>query len=430
MAGDGGGMMSRWTRKALLWASLLGMIASMIGAKVLPAQAQPPTGLGANPFVNLFPALRTAPAPEWLRLGTRLTYYSIVGNIPGGKHRYVKDPAGRFRDPLTGERYRQVPAEGSRGVSGHGYTQVNVVLLNSAVALLDLRIYGITGTSGPPVIFSEGGAVGLPGAGGDFWLNPDALRGLAGANSSALQIFLGPYQIKGRPYEALWVHSGTDTWVYDHSTGVLLHGSTGAQRDIRGPLLPSDSRQGAMFISQNTLLDMRTTNLPWASESAPDWVARVRVLRYQGSAGVHVPGSPFLPQPISATYERRDGGANWAHYRQTIIQNAPAGLPPNTAQAELVFGPAQLGGLWIAPRALAQLRSGQIVDTDPVTGVTASVGPIGRIPSGRVAVTITESGAGEQIDYAYDASSGMLLSVHTFNRVLNAETQMSLVSAQ
>src|SRR5262249_28409633 len=96
----------------------------------------------------------------------------------------------------------------------------------------------------------------------------------------------------------------------------------------------------------------------------------------------------------------------------------------------LVFGPAQLGGLWIAPRALAQLRSGQILDRDPVTRVTASVGRIGPIPSGRVAVTITESGAGEQIDYAYDASSGMLLSVHSFIRVLNYETQMSLVSAQ
>jgi hypothetical protein len=271
----------------------------------------------------------------------------------------------------------------------------------------------------------------LPGAGGDFWLNPGVLRGLSTANSSSLKIFLGPYQINGRRYKTVWVHSGGATWVYDADTGVLLHsGTEGRGADIQGPLAPGDSRQGATLIGQNTLVDIHTTNLPWASAGAPDWVARVKLLRYQGSAGLHVPGSPVFPTPISTTSERQGGGANWARYRQTTIQSGMAGIPPNTAQVERVFGPAELGGLWIAPRALAQLRSGQILDTDPVTRVTASVGRIGRIPSGQVAVTITESGAGEQIDYVYDANDGVLLSVHTFDRVLNAETQMSLVSAQ
>lgn len=424
--------MTRWTRKVFVWASLVGMMASLIGVDLYRAQAQPVTGLDANPFLDLFPSLRTAPAPDWVQPGTRLTYYSIAGSTAGGKHRYIEDPQGNWRDPMTGKHYRQEQvAGGGSGVSGHGYTQINIALLNRAVALLDVRSYGITGTSGPPVILSQAGAIGLPGAGGDFWLNPSVLRGLAGVNSTNLKIFLGPYQINGRRYKGVWIHSGAATWVYDTSTGVLLHsGSEGHGADIQGPLARGDSRQGATFIGQNTLVDMRTTHLPWAFAGAPDWVARVRVLRYQGSAGVHVPGSPMFPTPISTTYERRDGGANWVRYRQTVVQAAPSGLPPNTAQAELVFGPAQLGGLWIAPRALAQLHSGQILDADPVTRVTASVGRIGRIPSGRVAITITESGAGEQIDYAYDANSGMLLSVHTFNRVLNAEIQMSLVSAQ
>lgn len=423
--------MRRWSPKALSWASALALIGALLGSGPDYGDAQPVAPQDAIPFATLFPALRTAPAPGWLRQGTRLTYYSIAGSIAGGKHRYIEDPSGNWVDPTTGKHYRQVQIGGAAGgVSGHGYTEVNVALLTGAVAVLEVRSYGLRGPNSAPVIFTEGGAVGLPGAGGDFWMNPDVLRRLGTGNSSTLKILRGPYEINGRQYSAVWIDSGGATWVYDVNTGILLHSSTAGQgASIQGPLAQGDTRQGATLIAQNTLVGVRTTKLPWAFAAAPDWVARITVLRYQGTVALHVPGSPAFPTPVSATFEREAGGANWARYRQLIMQGG-AGGPTTSAQTEMAFGPALLDGLWIAPNALAGLRSGQILDTDPVTHVTASVARIGPISQGHVGVIISESSTGEVIEHVYDASTGMLVVAHTWDRVLNAETQLKLVSAR
>jgi len=116
-----GGTMKRSNRKVLVWANLLALTALLIGAGVAAVPAQPVTGFDTSPFLTLFPGLRTAPAPGWLRQGTRLTYYSIAGSIAGGKHHYIEDPGGRWVDPRTGKHYRQEQVGGAGGgVSGDG----------------------------------------------------------------------------------------------------------------------------------------------------------------------------------------------------------------------------------------------------------------------------------------------------------------------
>lgn len=431
-----GRLMNRTGRGACWWVAVAVIATASSQASQELARAQPVAGPDANPFVTLFPALRTAPAPEWLRQGTRLTYYSAAASVAGGPHQYNEDPeclkrnppppGGCWKDPVTGQTYQQ---QDIASPAGHGYTQVNVALLDRSVAVLDVRSYGIVGTNGPVELLRQFGAVGLPGAGGDFWLHPSVLRGVAEVNSPTMKILRGPYNINGRQYSSIWIQTGGQTWVYDLQSGLLLHSSASGQgAAIQGPVARGESRQGASILSQNTLVNVRTTNLPWGAAAAPDWVTRARILRYQGSAAVHVPGSPAFPTPIYATFERLGGGPNWVRYRETTTQGGSGGIPPYTAQIDRVFGPAELGGLWIAPRALGQLRTGQVVDTDPVTRVTASVGQFGRTPQGRVTVAITEVGVAHRIEYIYDAASGLLRFSRSFDQVLNAETQMRLVS--
>jgi hypothetical protein len=390
-----------------------------------------------NIFLDLLPGLKTAPAPAWLQPGTRITYFSAAASIAAASTKLVEDPSGKWEVTYpdgSKKHFREEDISGT-GQAGAGYTVLSVVYLDRSVAVMEFRSYAMLTYGGPSTLARTAGAVGIPGAGSDFWMHPAVLAQATGLQlGGELRVFRMGYALRGKQYRVIRFQGKNSSWNYEETLGILFRSTTTAEQTVMVPPAgtsgPVTQQVGQSLIAQTTFVDMRTTHLPWASESAPDWVARVRVLRYQGSMGVHVPGSPFFPQPISATYERQDGGANWARYRQTFVQKAPPGLPPVTTQVPLVFGPAQLGGLWIAPRALAQLRNGQTLDTDPVTRVTASVGRIGPITSGRMAVTITESGPGEQIDYAYDASSGMLLSVHIFHRLLNVETQMSLVSAQ
>ena len=115
------------------------------------------------------------------------------------------------------------------------------------------------------------------------------------------------------------------------------------------------------------------------------------------------------------------GGATWVYDFETgILLHSSTATQGAAIQGPLAQGDSRQGATLIAQNTLVNVR----------TGVTASVGRIGPVAQGRRGVVITESGAGEVIDYLYDAGSGMLLAVHTFDRVLNAETQLRLVAAR
>ena len=177
-------------------------------------------------------------------------------------------------------------------------------------------------------------------------------------------------------------------------------------------------------------MEIRPANLPWASSAAPAWVAQVHTLRYEGTQALRVPGSPAFPIPVSVTFARRYVGLNWARYRETMVTGGMGGVPPSTVQWDRVFGPAQIGGLWIAPQSLAQLRPGQVLDSDRVTKVTTSVGQIARTRAGIDVVHIIEQSDGNRIEYHYDRSSGMLVYANLVDKVLNSQTQIRLVQRQ
>ncbi len=432
--------MVRWSAWCL---GLATAAVALAGLGVTPAQ---PGALGDNnPWVTLLPALRTAPAPGWLRPGMRLTYYSASASIqhdrnvlnpdescdpdkPGYKYKPEDDEDCFEKD---GKWYRRIPNTGRS--SGHGFTEVNVVALDQRVAVVDVRSLNLSEGTGPAVTLGNWGSLELPGAGADWWLNPQVLRGAAGLSAPHLNVRQVRYPLRGRQYNAIWFNlssRGRQAHVYDVDTGVLLHTSTSSTAPPTGVHAKGETPGGATLLSQNTLLGTRTPVIPWALSPAPDWVRQVSVLRYEGSHTAHATGGDPISLPFSTMFQRQAVGVNWVLYLQTTPQNDAMGMPAPPAQGYRVFGSAQFGGLWIPPQGVPPLRQGQVLDDDPVTKTRVSVGSVGRTPQGADVVTITEEGAGQRYDFVYDRASGMLLHFSWTNNVLRTRILLQLTRRQ
>jgi hypothetical protein len=375
--------------------------------------AENPEAALADPsfFVAWLPELRTKPAPAWVQQGTRLTYYAAAASVPGSYHQYVEDEKGEWIDPTTGQRYRQ---EDVQSAAGHGYNEVNVSALNGGVAALSIRAYGLSGMArtSPVTTLTWGGAVGLPGAGSDYWLHPDVLAQVDEVITPSLKVLRMPYVIEGREYASIWMQSigdrGNYTWVYDLESGALLHtASSTTGPPLVGPVAVGEGREGSTFLTHSTLVNIRRPALPWAEGAAPPWIGSINQIDYQGSFSVDVPGSPTIVLGCGLTVERRSSGTDWVRYllARTMWSDV---APPVTEYAERVDGSALVGGIWIPPSGLAQLSAGQELDRDPVTQAVVSVTAVEPTGSG-FTVTIRESGPGEVSDLVYDGENGLLV---------------------
>ena len=145
-------------------------------------------------FVTLLPELRDMPAPTWVAQGSRLTYYASAASVANSYHRYVEDEEGNWVDPTTGDHYRREVIETA---AGHGYTQVDVVALNDSIAALSIRAFGLSDLAldSSVTTLTWGGAVGIPGAGSDYWLHPDVLAQIDEVVTDDLKIVRMPYSI-------------------------------------------------------------------------------------------------------------------------------------------------------------------------------------------------------------------------------------------
>ena len=377
------------------------MLLTLIG---MPGGVRAQPG-GDSPFVTLLPALRNAPAPNWLRLGMRITYYGASASIPGARFYYYQDPEGNWVDP-QGNRFKQgdIPS-----TSGHGFSEYTILSLDRSLVTLEARNYLITDVSGPAVLSSVSGTSGLPGAGGDVWLNALVLRQAIGVRAQGLEAVQVPYRLNGKQYDALWIRSGTPTasltYVFDLNSGLQLHSASATQGGpIAGPQPQGGSNAGSTLLAQSTLANVRTPNVPWASDPAPEWVGRFGVYQYQGGRTTSVPGASSITIPLRVTLQRQHVGPNWATYVMTWEEQYQS-----PAQSVRNYGSAQFTGLWVPPRWLGQLRQGQVLDSDPVTRVTIRVGQVGRTPQGTDVVWLIEGNNARRDEYGYDRASGMLL---------------------
>ena len=381
-------------------AAWCGLLAACLGQGMITPDlpALPAPAYDSNQFVELLPGLRTARAPEWVRPGLRVTYYSSASS-GGGRH----------------------------GSAGHGFTQVNVAAMNPNATVLDVRSYGLQGLemTSPVLLIGGDSAVSVPGAGADWWLNPAVLQqvkeGQYGAEGESVVIRM-PCTVAGKTYNALRFQyecrGSRISYMYDLASGLLLQSNT------------ATGHPGRQMLTHNSFVGLRYLQLPWAAAGRVAWPGTFNVMNYRGTITVLVPGVPATAMPMTAQAQITARGPDWVRHTVTSSFTAMAGMPPNTSVANRVSGLAQIGGVWLPPAALRTLRGGQVIDQDPSTKITTTVSYVGNGPTGAREVVISEVSQVQRLDYAYDLSSGLLVGLYKADTPLYTRTQMRLTGVQ
>lgn len=399
---------ARWPA-CFLWVLIL----TILGLGQAPSPPQPQT---ESHLATFFPAAAGAAAPAWVQPGTRLTYYGGAAIIPDENMCFFRDEGGDWVDE-EGKRYRGEETEGHGGV---GYTQVTVAALDSRSAVLDIRVFGIS----PVSLLTTGCCVGPPGAPGDYWVNPQVLRQIPDQRMGRYRVIRCTYPLAGgKP--AIRFHyqdrSTRYTQVFDLETGALLHSSVGSS-----PTLDQSGR-GGQLIAHCTLIGTRQIQVPWAAAPPPDWTGSIQNIRYQGQEVLAVTGASTQRFPGEGRITVTKRGPGWLRYLLHLAFTGIPGMPPATFDFDRVSGPAQFGGLWIPPGALAALRPGQVLDRDPTTGFVVSVDQSGDM------VIINESGPVQQVLCGYNRATGMLAfldRVDQSSQMIRTQIQLRLAGFQ
>ena len=376
-------------------------------------------GANDSPLLLSWPRLKEYPAPFWLREGVKITYYSAAASIPDTRHLYYRDDKGGWVD-AQGNHYRREETSGS---AGHGYTEVTIAGLDNAGVALDIRSLGITNVNGPIRAIGSFAAVGRPATTGDWWMHPDFLATISDGETDGISVRRMPYIVRGVTYDAIrFQYDRPDAKrasVYDLATGILLYAGTAASGALSGSVTRDLGRGTQGILSQSTFVGYRELSFPWANDPPPAWVRTLRSVSFEGSEAVILPGSPVFPFAVSSVFRVSARGDRWVRYTASDTVASVPGLPPRVSEADRISGAAQFGGIWIPPAALARLRQGQLLDTDPITGSRITVAAVDAST-----VTLQEQASGFTIDLRYDRSTGAMTDLRLNDRTLNQIVEM------
>ncbi|MCC6423363.1 MAG: hypothetical protein IT447_07770 [Phycisphaerales bacterium] len=427
--------MCKWMGGFFVWAVLFGSGGAMAQFGNSPQGNRPSGQLGYeidtdNPSLLIFPGLRTAPAPDWVKPGLRLSFYCASATIPsshvGGM---VQDPTGKWVDPTTGKTYRM---EEGTGAAGHGYNQLEVVSMTDDAVVFEQRFYVFTDISGPVKMVSAVGSTTVPGAAADWWMNPEVLnREIVNLGEQGHKTYRTPYKAAGNQYDAVWINTtaggGSMSYVMDLASGLTLHtGSrTSAASSVTNLNGVPTNVGGYTTLGQTTFVGMRQIQAPWIGMPIPRSFGRMRQLVFEGQSVVTVEGVS-AKMPMQVTIDITGRGPGFVQTKKKVKIDYNGAMPPQENISRGVSGSHQLLPLCIPPQALARLRSGQKIDQDPITKVNTFVSFIGQDPSGNDVVTITEFIANNAVrtDYVYDMTNGILCAVQMTDPPLHTQNTL------
>jgi len=183
--------------------------------------------------------------------------------------------------------------------------------------------------------------------------------------------------------------------VFDEITGVLLY-RIGAQGAADTP------KRGSVI---SNFVSMRQLAPAWTGGSTPAWAAVNAALKYEGTMTVNVgygaPGPPLAVAMLGRITHSAPAGVcvKWETY-----------LSGRKTEERYSLSPAAIpsGGIFLPQAALAALKAGQVLDTDPITGVTVSVAQTPLNIDGKQLRVLVHEGQSFRRLYGYDRQSGML----------------------
>lgn len=377
------------------------------------------------------PALRPGgqaaafPAPDIVKPGLRLTYYLMTGSLSGSVNGFVLDEEGDWVDKRTGRHYSQE----RKGGGSHGLIQPTVVGVAGGMAALSQPFYLWNGDDTTSVYRANLDDLVTAESGGDLWMHPRKQAQMMQAYPWGVQNAPGGIMARslawrddgGRAYQATQVvilgEASKTSCVFDQASGLLLYLSrlTRNPPDVRDPgqTLP-DSVSYATFLRFRGARQLAT---PWLGRPIPAGLRAARLLSYRGSYMLQGQGVAPTPMAIQASLQLARSGGDWLLLGgRTQMQGV--GLPTDFKSVDGMGG---LHPLAIPPDVLAGLRTGQVIDRDPLTGFSLSV-------SGGDAqyVALQETGPIQTITYVYERNRGIL--IRKVQRDLQRPTQMIMVT--
>ena len=383
-----------------------------------PGQTEQPAGLAdmqGDGSSDLLLGSAALPAPGWVREGTRLSYYSATADIPSAYERFILDENGAWVGQTSGKRYRR---EELYAAAGHGVTQVDVLSVGETVTALKVGSWLYSSYTGPLLPIGSAASI-CPVAGGDWYIHPAALAEIPDQLGDELQILRMPYTIEGVTYDAVRVQQVSDratfARVYDLADGKLLATFNAvASKDGRSTVFAH-----ALFIG------VRQMDLPWLGQDLPGWLTGATTVTYAGAKSYEaILAGSVLTADVSVRMTMDDVAPAYYTYVQDSTAYVP-GFPSQSSRLELIGGIGEPAGLALPPAALASLRAGQTIDSDPVTGITTEVLEAGT-GSGRDVVVIRLSNQAYTADSVYDVGSGALLRFSETKRAAETNEYLEL----
>ncbi len=132
-------------------------------------------------------------------------------------------------------------------------------------------------------------------------------------------------------------------------------------------------------------------------------------MRYEGTKAFEAKLAGYsFPTAVSLDMSITGAGRRYYTYTQTSSMSA-SGFPAQYGQEEQIGGIGQPGGLALPPNALAALQTGQVIDTDGVTGITVEVKDVSQDANGRSIVVLSASNQIYSAEMTYERDTGMMI---------------------
>ena len=366
-------------------------------------------------------------APDWVKVGTRMTYYGAAATVVQSGYTYVEDPEGEWEDPKTGKRYHRTDQgdnpEDMPSAAGEAYTQTDVLAVEPGKVVLSTTMYPIDLMTRGFGINPLGGYNGQSAAVDGAWVHPSLLQDLVTSGYDDQLILRGPYTLGGKVYDTVsFLYRGPGSWqdsTYDGATGALLATNTrveGNPSPVHGPF---DDPQGNVQLSYTRLAGVRNVIVPGLGAPVPGWVAPSSTLTYSGSATVVNPMDPsaVFSWPVQATVTFGEVGATWATFTShSVVDYGGYQQPTDSAGTT-----GSTGVYWYDPSSLATMQTGQVLDQDPITGASVTVD---SADGGAVSLLTEMNGASLRL--GYDSASGALVTMETTNSTTGITLQLQL----
>ena len=380
-------------------------------AFAMPALAQEnPYAPPAAPAPQAAPA--ASPLPPFLKVGCRISVWGGSNTVGGAKS--VPDANGAF----VGKDGVRFSLTGESSMAGVGCDQLTILRAEPGVLGGDDQNFLNLDVQNNVYIPQNAGAKFGTDAIDEVWTDPAKLaRTPAGREpTTGISVSRAPLTIGGRTFNSLAVYiptpNGYRSIIEDCDTGLRMtfadaHAESNTLiRDADGNV---STFSGTVMTTTLMFMSVRQLTPPWPAEDRPAWAAPGKRFEYGGTEQTSIQGVPdtMPPSQTSLTIAiDRDLGAGCVSAKQTTVMVAPWQQQPLTGTVARCFGSTQLMGLWVPPKAIPQLRQGQLLDEDPITKRRTTFEGV----RGNVAI-FAEQGPVDRSECSYDVTSGMLVAM-------------------